>query len=341
VLKGEEGFVSHAVLVIGREGGDYIVHDPGLPPQPNRHIARSLLWDAMGGDDHTEEVTGFKKQSPIGRRLDQYVLEVKPRLSRAFAAKLIDDGKVTVNGNTTKPGYKVKAGDDIAIDYNEDILDTVPDIDLPIIYEDADCIVINKPAGVLTHVQGEFNPEATVASFLRKRSEGLVGDRAGVVHRLDRATSGIIIGAKNQTALRALQLQFADRLAKKTYVAVVEGQLKAPEAVIDMPIERNPKAPATFRVGPNGKQATTRYKVLQETGKYSLIELYPQTGRTHQLRVHLQKIGHPIVGDPLYGSGKHGDRLYLHAKSLEITLPDGERKTFEAPLPPEFAELLQ
>ncbi len=341
VLQGEEGFVSHAVLIFGRDNDGYIAHDPGLPPQPNRHIARDELWQAMGGNSHAEEVTGFKKQTAVGKRLDQYVVEQKPRLSRAFAAKLIDTGKVTVNGGAVKPGYKVKAADDIHIDYDESILDTIPDIDLPVIYEDADCIVINKPTGVLTHVQGEFNPEATVASFLRKRSEGLAGDRAGVVHRLDRATSGVIIGAKNQTALRALQQQFADRLARKIYVAVVEGQLKEPEAVIDMPIERNPKAPATFRVGPNGKAAVTQYKVLQTSEKYSLVELRPQTGRTHQLRVHLQKIGHPIIGDPLYGSGKHGDRLYLHAQSLEITLPDGERKTFTAPLPPEFARLMQ
>ncbi|HSX36216.1 MAG TPA: RluA family pseudouridine synthase [Patescibacteria group bacterium] len=338
-LNGREGFVSHAVLVIGREGSDYIVHDPGLPPRPSRVIPRYKLWEAMGGKDHTEEVTGFKLKTLIGLRLDQYVVGTKPRLSRAFAAKLIDDGRVLVNGASTKVGYKVKEDDKITIDYDEAILDTVPDIDLPVLYEDADCIVINKPAGVLTHVQGEFNPEATVASYLRKRSEGLAGDRAGVVHRLDRATSGVIIGAKNQHALKFLQAQFAERKAKKTYTAIVEGHLKQPEAVIDMPIERNPKAPATFRVGVNGKAARTHYKVLKENDAYSLVELKPETGRTHQLRVHLQRVGHPIVGDPLYGSGKHGDRLYLHAHKLELTLPDGERKTFTAPLPPEFKEL--
>jgi len=160
------------------------------------------------------------------------------------------------------------------------------------------------------------------------------------VHRLDRATSGVIIGARTQHALSWLQQQFARREAKKTYIAVVEGHVKQPEAIIDMPIERNPKAPATHRVHANGKNAVTSYKVLLENERYSLLELRPTTGRTHQLRVHLAHIGHPIVGDPLYGSGKYGDRLYLHAEKLEITLPDGQRRTFEAPLPPEFNELV-
>jgi 23S rRNA pseudouridine1911/1915/1917 synthase len=225
--------------------------------------------------------------------------------------------------------------------YDEKILDTVPDIDLPILYEDSDCVVINKPAGVLTHVQGEFSPEATVASFLKNRGKDITGERAGIVHRLDRPTSGVIIGAKTLHALQWLQQQFARRDAKKTYIAVVQGHLKEPEAIIDMPIQRNPKAPATHRVGANGKSALTRYKVLQETEKYSLVELKPETGRTHQLRVHLSHIGHPIIGDPLYGKGKYGDRLYLHAASLEITLPDGETHTFTAPLPPEFKEIMQ
>jgi 23S rRNA pseudouridine1911/1915/1917 synthase len=340
VLSGEEGYSSHAVLIIGREHGNYIVHDPGLPPMPSRRISRELLFEAMGGDGNTAEVTGFKLKTKARQRLDQYVVSQRPRLSRAFIQKLCDDGKILVNGNTAKAGYRLKADDDVTIDYDEAILDTVPDIDLPVLYEDADCIVLNKPAGILTHVQGEFNPEATVASFLRARGKDVVGERAGIVHRLDRATSGVIIGARTQHGLSWLQQQFARREAKKTYIAVVEGHLKQPEAIIDMPIERNPKAPATHRVHANGKHALTSYKVLQENDHYSLLELRPKTGRTHQLRVHLAHIGHPIVGDPLYGKGRYGDRLYLHAEKLEITLPDGERRTFEAPLPPEFGEMM-
>lgn len=279
-------------------------------------------------------------ESQIGVRLDTVVAEQMTRLSRAFIQKLIADGKVTVAGEPSKAGYKVREGDMIAIDYDEAVLDEVPSIDLPIIYEDDDCIVINKPAGILTHAQGNLVTEATVATFLRDKLQDLSGARGGIVHRLDRATSGVIMCAKNQEALSYMQKQFSQRKVKKTYVAIVAGHLRTKEAVIDMPIERNPKAPATFRVGVNGKAATTHYIVTKETEHYSLLEMKPTTGRTHQLRVHLAHQGHPIVGDPLYGSGAFGDRLYLHAYQLEITLPNRTRQTFTAPVPPEFELLL-
>jgi 23S rRNA pseudouridine1911/1915/1917 synthase len=277
------------------------------------------------------------------QRLDVVVAAAMPRLSRAFVQKLCNDDKVLVQDQPVKTGYKVKAGEVITVDYDEAQLGVIPHIDLPILYEDDDCVVINKPAGILTHAQGTHVLEGTVASFLRDKVaadlEG--GERAGIVHRLDRATSGVIIGAKNAKALSALQKQFAERKVKKTYVAIAEGHLKQQEAIIDMAIERNPKAPATFRVGANGKPSTTHYKMVDENEKASLVELRPETGRTHQLRVHLAQIGHPIVGDPLYGHGSYGDRLYLHALSLEITLPTSrERKVFTAPLPPEFREYM-
>lgn len=274
-------------------------------------------------------------------RLDVFVTKNMPRLSRAFVQKLADNAKITVAGKTQKAGYKMREGDLVAIDYDIAELDAIPSIDLPILYEDDDCIVINKPAGVLTHAQGALSNEATVATFIRDHLQDLEGTRGGIVHRLDRATSGIIICAKNQAALSFLQKQFSQRKAKKTYMAIVEGHLKVKEAVIDMPIERNPKAPATFRVGANGKPSTTKYEVVQEGAEYSLVEMKPTTGRTHQLRVHMAQQGHPIVGDPLYGKGAFGDRLYLHALSLEITSPNRERQTFTAPLPDEFAKILK
>jgi 23S rRNA pseudouridine1911/1915/1917 synthase len=214
-----------------------------------------------------------------------------------------------------------------------------PDIDLPILYEDADCIVMNKPVGVLTHSKGAFNPEATVATFLQSHVKDLQGERAGIVHRLDRATSGVIIGAKTSEALAWLQKQFSQRRVKKTYIAIIEGELDENHAIIDMPIERNPKKPQTFRVGANGKSAITEYKVLESNDRYSMIELSPQTGRTHQLRVHLNHLGHPILGDEFYG-GKPSKRLFLHALQLEITVPSHERKVFTATLPPEFKEIM-
>ena len=280
-------------------------------------------------------------EEQAGQRLDVFVASHMTRLSRAFIQKLADQGKITVKDKAVKAGYKVREAETVHVDYDEAELDVIPSIDLPVIYEDDDCVVMNKPAGVLTHAQGTLSNEATVATFLRDKLKDLEGIRGGIVHRLDRATSGVIIGAKNQAALSFLQKQFSQRKAKKTYVAIVKGTPKLEEAVIDMPIERNPKAPATFRVGPNGKPSVTHYKVLRSNDTYSLIELKPTTGRTHQLRVHLAEQGMPIVGDPLYGSGTFGDRLYLHALSLEITTPNRERQTFTAPLPPEFTELME
>ena len=271
-------------------------------------------------------------------RLDQYVAETLFSVSRSFAAKLIEQGKVTVNGQVqTKAGFALKPTDAVKIDFEPS--DRPPAIDVPVLYEDNDCMVINKPIGLLTHSKGDYNPEATVASWLSSRVKGLGGERAGIVHRLDRLTSGVMVAAKTPEALSWLQKQFAQRKAKKTYIAVIKGELDNPEAIINMPIERNPRRPQTFRAGPQGKPAVTAYRVLQMGNGYSLLELKPTTGRTHQLRVHLAQLGHPIVGDELYGGAK-ADRLYLHALELEITLPSKERKLFTAPLPGTFTELV-
>ncbi len=281
-------------------------------------------------------------------RLDQRVVSLMPLLSRSFATKLINDGKVTVNGVVnTKSGAKLRFEDVVFIDYDHDEF-VIPEIDIPVLFEDSDCVVINKPIGLLTHSKGAFNPEASVGTWLHNRisdkdlievDEHQPNRRAGIVHRLDRATSGVLIAAKTTKSLTWLQKQFAKRNVKKTYYAVVEGTIEQSEAIIDMAIERNPKAPATFRVGINGKPAITHYKVVQASDHYSLVELKPETGRTHQLRVHMAQLGHPIVGDNLY-KGKPAERMFLHAERLEITLPTSERQVFVAPLPTEFEELL-
>jgi 23S rRNA pseudouridine1911/1915/1917 synthase len=274
-------------------------------------------------------------------RLDQYVVRQIPAFSRSFATRIIEEGQVLVNGKPQlKAGYKLRPDDQIKIIYDMAEQELIPEIELPVIYEDDDCVVINKPIGLLTHSKGTFNPEATVSTWLRGRMQAMSGERAGIVHRLDRATSGVMICAKKPEALAWLQKQFSQRRTKKTYAAVVTGVLNEPEAVIDMPIERNPKKPQTFRAGNNGKPAQTAYRVVKTDGSHSLLELKPTTGRTHQLRVHLAQLGHPIVGDTLYG-GEPADRLFLHAHSLEITIPDRERKTFEVPVPPEFAEAVK
>ena len=291
-------------------------------------------------------------------RLDQRVVAMFPQLSRAYAAKLIETKRVSVNGKSqVKAGYKMRAGDEVTVDYDEAQEALIPDIELEVLYEDDDCVVIYKPLGLLTHSKGAFNPEATVATWLRshlnRESSDLSRDetakaptehaesRAGIVHRLDRATSGVMICAKTPEALSWLQKQFAQRRTKKTYLAVVNGSMNPEAAIIDMPIERNPKAPATFRVGAQGKSARTTYRTLRTNGTYSLLELKPETGRTHQLRVHLANQGHPIVGDTLYG-GEQAERMYLHAAELELTIPAGhERKVFRTDMPAAFEEKLQ
>lgn len=276
-------------------------------------------------------------EKDAGKRLDVYVHEHLPEVSRGFVQRLTEQGRVKVNGVIEKTGHKLRHHEKITVDFNPVELNEIPDIKLPIVYEDDDCIVINKPTGVLTHSKGVFNPEATVATFIKSKQKDLEGERAGIVHRLDRATSGVIICAKNSDALSWLQKQFSSRKVKKTYLAVVSGHLSPEAAVIDMPIERNPKRPQTFRVGSNGKEAQTEYKVIKSGKEYDLVELKPKTGRTHQLRVHMKQLGHPILGDTLYGK-ELAERLFLHAKSLEITLPGRVRKTFSVPTPKEFSQ---
>ena len=178
----------------------------------------------------------------------------------------------------------------------------------------------------MSEAKGEYCPEKTLADF------GLVA------HRLDRETSGVVILAKTPEVQDFLKKQFNARTTKKTYFAIVQGEPKLAEARIDLPLKRDLKRPTTFRVDPNGKEAETFSKVLKSDGNYSLVELHPTTGRTHQLRVHMKYIGHPILGDIVYGDEK-AKRLYLHANKLEITLPSGERKIFEAKLPEEFLDV--
>lgn len=275
-----------------------------------------------------------------GERVDSFLATNAPEYSRSYWQKRCEAGDVKISGTRVKASYKLTLDDIVEV--------TLPDApvfqeqSLPVIYEDDDVIVINKPAGVLTHAKGAESQEFTVAEFVRpKTTDGLDTNRPGIVHRLDRGTSGIIIAAKNNEAKRWLQGQFSKRNVKKTYVALVEGHLRQPEAILRLPIERNPKKPQTFRVGANGKPAETAYKVTKSYKDFDLVELKPHTGRTHQLRVHLEYLSHPIVGDPIYGKeAKQLGRMFLHAQQLELTLPSRERKVFTAPLPPELQDYL-
>ena len=273
--------------------------------------------------------------SPTKVRLDIYLsTKFDTTISRSLWQKYIKAGYVSVNNKVaTTPKFEVDETDEIALNLPEK---EQTDVDLPILYEDDDVIVVNKPSGLLTHAKGGLSDEPTVAEIIRQKTSFATDtDRPGIVHRLDRDTSGLLIIAKNPESAAHLQRQFAERTAKKTYIAITDGKPKLNAAKIDLPIGRNPSAPSTFRIDPNGKPAQTTYHVLAENDAQSLVELKPTTGRTHQLRVHLAHLNVPILGDRVYG--KSSDcRMMLHAQKLEITLPSGERKVFEAAIPDEF-----
>lgn len=259
-------------------------------------------------------------------RLDHMMVNIYKSYNRSTLQKFIENGFVKVDGElVTKPNQKFPEGVKIELNVPNKLknADVIPKV----IYEDDNVLVVDKPAGLLSEAKGEYCPERTLA------------DMGFIAHRLDRDTSGVMILAKNEKVQKFLKKQFQDRKVHKTYQAVVEGTPKLEAARIDLPLLRDKKRPTTFRVDPNGKEAETFYKVLKTNDKYSLLELKPTTGRTHQLRVHLKYLGHPIVGDPVYGDG-NGDRLYLHACELEITLPGGERRIFKSKLPASFKNVV-
>ena len=271
---------------------------------------------------------------PTKQRLDVHLSTAfDPSISRNLWQKYIKAGYISVNHRVvTTPKFEVDETDEIAVKLPEQ---EQASAELPILYDD-DVIVVNKPSGLLTHAKGGLSTEPTVAEIIRpKTSFASDTDRPGIVHRLDRDTSGVLIIAKTADAATHLQRQFAQRTAKKTYLAVTDGVPKLAAAKIDLPIGRNPATPSTFRVDPNGKPAQTNYQVLAVADSKALIELKPTTGRTHQLRVHMAYLNTPILGDRVYGK-PNASRLMLHAHQLEITLPSGERRTFEAAIPEEF-----
>ncbi len=259
-------------------------------------------------------------------RLDILLTEIYKSYNRSTLQKFIELGFVTVDGTLAKKSnQKFERG--VKIDLK--IPDEMKNADLvpKVIYEDDDVVVLDKPAGLLSMAKGEYCPENTLEQY------GLL------VHRLDRDTSGVVIMAKTPEVQKFLKKQFQDRKTHKTYFAIVEGRPKLDAAKIDLPIARDLKHPTTFRVDANGKASETFYQVVKANDKYALVELKPTTGRTHQLRVHMKFLGHPILGDKVYGNEK-ADRLYLHASKLEVTLPGGKRRVFEAKLPEEFKNVL-
>lgn len=283
-----------------------------------------------------KDVYLFRQESDK-KRLDIILAERFPDTSRSIWQKHIKAGAVTVNSIPAKNArQEVSEADYIAISLPE--ASDFSARELPIVYIDDDIIVVNKPSGVLTHAKGALSDEFTVADFFRRYSSvGLETNRPGIVHRLDRDTSGIIVGARTLESFQRLKRQFSDRKANKHYLAIVDGVPKHPKATIDLPIGRNPSSSSTFRVDPNGKPARTDYEVIATKAGKSLVLLHPSTGRTHQLRVHMAHLGTPIHGDRIYG--KSTTRLFLHAYQLEITPRASTRQTFTAPIPNEFIQL--
>ena len=271
------------------------------------------------------------QETPEKIRLDHMMVKIFKSYNRSTLQKFIENGFVKVDGELArKPNQKFPEGVRIDLEVPDELrnADMAPEV----IYEDDKVLVVDKPAGLLSEPRGEYCPEKTLGDF------GLV------VHRLDRDTSGVVILAKDEETKMFLKKQFQDREVHKTYNAIVLGKPKLEKARIDLPLIRNLKRPTTFLVDANGKEAETFYEVKKSNDEYSLVELKPTTGRTHQLRVHMKYLGHPILGDPVYGElitdGSIKPRLYLHAKELEIVLPSGEKKKFVAPLPQEFKDVL-
>lgn len=291
---------------------------------------------AMSRVINGDVVLNAATEKPEKFRLDHLLVEQHPEYNRSTLQKLIKDGHVTVDGAVvTKPNTQLEKSVRITLSVPAK---TPPKatVSPTVIYEDTHVKVLDKPSGLLSMSKGEFCPEPTLEDF------GLL------VHRLDRDTSGVVILAKDEATQSMLRRQFQERKAHKVYYAVVAGRPKLDEAKIDLPIARNYNQHSTFMVDPGGRESITFYKVLKTNGDFSLLELKPITGRTHQLRVHLQYLGTPIVGDRVYGTDKApASRLMLHAHELEITIPGATaadaniRKTFSAPVPPEFYQLVE
>lgn len=273
-------------------------------------------------------------------RLDAAVA-AQLKTTRAHAKQLILDGKVKISGEVkTKPSASVE--NDIFLDIiNEK--GARPQVDLETVYDDPDIRVVIKPAGMLVHPTSAHQEEGTVVDAILAETTDDDPVRPGIVHRLDRNTSGLIVLAKSKAAKEYMQKQFQDRNIQKTYIALVIGHLDQDEAIIKVPLGRSKTHPLKRIADPEGKDAITAYKVIDRIGNYDLVEAKPSTGRTHQLRAHFAHLGHPIVGDKLYGADSFLNlgRYFLHAAKLSFVAPNNTKVKVEAPLPKELEALLQ
>ena len=278
-----------------------------------------------------------------GQRLDKYLAEEIADLSRSRIKELVQAGEVLVNSKKSKVSYKVQKGDLIQVTVLplEPLALESENIPLEIVYEDEDVIVVNKPQGMVVH-PAAGHPSHTLVNALLYHTRDLAdspeGFRPGIVHRIDKDTSGLLMVAKNAAARESLEKQLAAKSNKRQYLAIVHGNFAEEEGTIDAPIGRNPKDRKQMAVVEKGKSAVTHFKVLEQYQGYSLVECRLETGRTHQIRVHMAYIGHPLAGDPLYGPRKTlaGHGQFLHAKTLGFEQPStGEWLEFSVQ-PPEI-----
>lgn len=286
-------------------------------------------------------------------RIDSYLAKQKNGLSRVAVQRLIEEEKILVNGKKTKASYKIQENDKIIVeeDKPKETNLKAQNIPIEIIYEDKDIIVVNKPKGMVVH-PANGNPDGTlvnaVMAICKDSLSGIGGEiRPGIVHRIDKDTSGILIIAKNDKAHINLSEQIKNHEVKKTYIAIVRGIVKENEATINMPIGRSTRDRKKMAVVKNGKEAITHFKVLERDFEHNitLLEVTIETGRTHQIRVHLSQIGYPIIGDVAYSNGKNEWGIQgqcLHAKSLQFKHPNtGEEMYLEAQLPEYFKVILE
>lgn len=285
-----------------------------------------------------------------GFRLDVYLADVIPAQSRSYYQNLISRGHVTVNGAKVKQNYRLDSGDrvDVFIPPPRETEIEAEDLKIDIVYEDNDIVVVNKAQGMVVHPAPGNYSGTLVNGLLYHVTElsGINGEiRPGIVHRIDKDTSGLLVVAKNDAAHRNLAAQIKNRTACRAYLALVENNIKADSGTVDAPIGRHPADRKRMTVISNGREAVTNFTVLERFGQYTFIEARLKTGRTHQIRVHMAHMGHPVLGDPVYGSKKQKFSLAgqaLHAYKLGINHPaSGEYMEFTAPLPEYFEKLLK
>ena len=290
------------------------------------------------------------EEKDAGVRLDKAISDKDSNLSRVAVQRLIDNEKILVNGKKTKASYKISSGDEITIEKEElvEVKLEAEDIPLDVIYEDDDILVVNKQKGLVVH-PGNGNPNGTLVNAIMARCKdslsGIGGEiRPGIVHRIDKDTSGLLIIAKHDKAHINMSEQIKDHKVVKTYLALARGNIRENEATIDMPIARSTRDRTKMAVSKTGKKAVTHIKVLERFNGFTYIKVNIETGRTHQIRVHMAQIGFPIVGDTVYSNGKNPFNVVgqmLHSSRLEFVHPiSGKNMDLEAPIPEYFEEVL-